>query len=170
MDAAIRLVAFGALSSSAATQELPAVIPGTPEVAIEAQFDRWIGAFEACDAGALSKLFTPDGIYAANTGEVMIGREAIRNGVQAWMAGPLNQACQNAELALDVERRPLRTDVVGGSAYSLTRFIIRVQPMACSIDAGHILGVWRRQPTGEWLLEAVTGNKDPMPRADACRS
>ena len=169
MKSAIAFASLAAFSLPAVAQEVP-LTTQSPEMAVTAQLNRWIAAFEACDAQALSNLFTPQGVYAANTGQVLAGRQAIRDGVNGWMAGPLKPACRNAGTALKVERRPVRLSVIDGVAYSLTRFIIRVDPMKCAIDAGHILGVWRLQGSGEWLLEALAGNKDPMQPSNTCPS
>ena len=162
--------AITALSAPAEAEGVPRIVPISPDSTISAQLDRFIGAFEACDARTLSSLFTPEGVYAANTGQVLVGRDEIRNGVQGWMTGPLKPACQSDGTALNVERRKVRLDVLDGVAYSLTRFVIRIEPMQCAIDAGHILGVWRRQPSGQWLLEALAGNKDPAQPPNACPS
>jgi uncharacterized protein (TIGR02246 family) len=167
---AIMSASFAALSLPAAAQEVPLPPNLAPQAAIGAQFNRWIDAFETCDAGALSSIFTRDAVYAANTGQVLIGRDHIRAGVQGWMEGPLKPACQKRGMSLNVERQPVRMTVLDGVGYNLTRFVIRVEPMKCTIDAGHILGVWQRQPSGEWLLAALTGNKDPMPPANPCPS
>ena len=169
MKSAIAFAPLAALSLPAAAQEVP-LTAQSPEAAVSAQLDRWIAAFEACDPQALSNLFTPQGVYAANTGQVLVGRKAIRDGVNGWMVGPLKPACRNAGTALNVERQSVRLSVVHGVAYSLTRFIIRVDPMKCAIDAGYILGVWRRQGSGEWLLEVLAGNKDPMQPSNTCPS
>lgn len=46
----------------------------------------WVAAYERGDARAVADLFTKDGIYAANTGELLRGREEIRQAVDRWIA------------------------------------------------------------------------------------
>lgn len=148
---------------------------GSPEIdgrnagfSVDAQFDRWIDAFESGDASALSLLFSEDGIYAPNTGQVFRGRAAIRAGVDAWFKGPLVPAYQPGGPKVAVERSPLRVEHVDGAAYMLNRFVVRLAPPGCVLDIGHILLVWRRQASGEWLIDLMLGNQDKQPFPNGC--
>jgi hypothetical protein len=58
--------------------------------------------------------------------------------------------------------------VAGDAAYTVFRFMIRVEPSGCFMDAGHGLGVWRLQDGGTWRLESLTVNRDSQAPEGAC--
>lgn len=103
----------------------------TDAAEIRPRFDAWIESYERGDEDALAAVCMEDGIYAANTGQVLKGRPEIGAGVAAWMA-------QRPEgLTLDLSREPLRFRVSGDVAHGLARFTIRAVTPACLVDAGH---------------------------------
>lgn len=135
---------------------------GSAQSAIESAIDEWASAYEQGNADAIARLYTADGIYAANTGEVLTGREAIRDGIAAWIA----QRPPNVQVAL--ESRPVRLQVADGSGHALLRFVVRAVSAGCTIQTGHALVVWRPQVDGAWLIATQVVNRDPQPAADAC--
>ncbi len=87
----------------------------------------WVAAYERGDARAVADLFTEDGIYAANTGELLRGREEIRQAVDRWIArrpDVLLRLGVERDAVLDLEVEPLRVRVAGDVAYALSRFTI----------------------------------------------
>ena len=137
-------------------------------VQIDQLFEQWIGAYERGDADALAALFTEDAMYAANTGELLTGRDGIQRGVAAWMQGGSAVGQQRTRAALDIERRSLRLRQEGPKAYDLARFTISMAPPGCVIDSGHALAVLQKQTDGRWLIDALTVNRDPTPPPNAC--
>jgi uncharacterized protein (TIGR02246 family) len=124
--------------------------------------EQWLTAYERSDAAAVAALFTEDGIYAANTGQLLRGREEIRQGVEGWIQE------RPPGVTLDLRREPIRVRDHGGAAHDLVRFtILAVQPN-CVVDAGHALSVWRMQSDDTWLIETLLVNKDPSPPPNAC--
>jgi uncharacterized protein (TIGR02246 family) len=131
----------------------------------------WLAAYERQDAAGVTDLFTEDGIYAANTGELLRGRSGIRDGVRGWFAlqpqmfASLGLA-EEARIAL--EQDLVRFRVIGDAAYTLSRFIMRAEPSGCELSAGHGLAVWRRQAGDAWRIESQTVNRDREPPENAC--
>lgn len=164
--------ALAALATTTSAQPPSGPSPTTAvpaeEAAISRQMDRWIASFEAGDSKSLASIFTEDGIYAANNGQVLQGRAGIRSGVQSWFNGPIGQAKATGG-QLDVQRQLLRLKVSDGIAYSLMRFTIDLSPPGCVLDAGHALLVWRQQPDGAWLIDSFLGNQDKKPPPNPCR-
>lgn len=175
LRSAVLAFALSAVGSTYVASQPPGAAtlgPASPaaEAAITVQIDRWIEAFEAGDADALSSIFTTDGIYAANNGQVLRGRAGVRAGVQSWFDGPISQAKKATKGQLEVKRQTLRLKVVDGVAYSLMRFTIDLNPPGCVMDAGHTLLVWRQQPDGGWLIDTFLGNQDKVPPLNPCRA
>lgn len=168
------LLVIGALaaSCSGAPRLAPVAVPSAAadqdRLLIEAAFERWVNAYERGDPDALSRLFTQDAIYAANTGELLIGRAGIRSGSAAWMRGSSRVGQQRARATLDLERRSLRFRQEGAIAYDLARFTISMHPPGCVVDSGHALAVWEKQPDGSWLIDTLTVNQDKAPPPSAC--
>jgi uncharacterized protein (TIGR02246 family) len=46
---------------------------------------KWVTAYDAGDAAAVAKLFTPDGVFVPATGSVLKGREAIEKAIAGRM-------------------------------------------------------------------------------------
>lgn len=168
LSLALSLSACADVRPTYAVTQDPAAAP-QERLSIEAAFERWLKAYESGDPEALASLFTEDAIYAANTGEVLTGRDEIRSGVAAWMQGSSRVGQQRAKAALDVQRRSLRFRQAGSLGYDLLRFTISMNPPGCLIDAGHALAVWEKQPDGRWLIDALTVNQDKAPPPNACR-
>ena len=155
-------LAMGATTAPQLLAETAGTDAATAAAEIQPRFDAWIESYERGDENALATVFMEDGIYAANTGQVLRGRTEIRAGVAAWMA-------QRPEgMTFDLSREPLRFRVSGDVAHDLARFTIRAVTPGCLVDAGHALSVWRRQPDGSWLIETLLVNQDREPPADAC--
>ena len=134
----------------------------TADAAIRAASQAWANAWERGDVDALVNLFEEDAIYVANTGEVLRGREDIGQGVRGWIAA----RPPKASLGLDVQA--VRFQFHGDTADTVSRFVMRLLPAGCSIQSGHALSVWRRQPDGRWLIATHLVNRDPQGPADAC--
>ncbi len=49
-------------------------------------WEAWFDAYERGDPDTLAGFFAEDGIYAANTGQMLRCRAGIREGVSAWVA------------------------------------------------------------------------------------
>ena len=133
--------------------------------------EEWLLAYENGDADAVAALFSDDGIYAANTGQLLRGRDGIREGVRGWIAQQpqllASLGVTNAT-GIDVRQEIVRFRLAGDAAYTVTRFMIRVEPSGCFLDAGHGLGVWRLQDGGTWRLESLTVNRDSQAPEGAC--
>lgn len=123
--------------------------------AIERLSEAWIEAFELGDAEAFAAFFTEDAIYAANNGELLRGREEIRDAMNRW-AGRRPEGVDG-----DVRTTKLRVRATGDVAYMVTRFTITATPPGRVVEAGHLLAVLRRQPDATWLIESLVGNRDP---------
>ncbi|HET6535847.1 MAG TPA: SgcJ/EcaC family oxidoreductase [Sphingomicrobium sp.] len=132
------------------------------EAAIRTATESWLSAYGRGDANALANLYEQDAIYAANTGEVLRGRDGIREGIRGWIAQ------RPAGVQLKLEEQPVRFAFLGNGAHTVSRFVIRAMPAGCSIQAGHALAVWRPQRDGSWLITSQLVNRDPEPPADAC--
>jgi uncharacterized protein (TIGR02246 family) len=123
--------------------------------AIERLSERWIEAFELVDAEAFAAFFMEDAIYSANNGELLRGREEIRDAMSRW-GGRRPEGVDG-----DVHTTILRLRDAGDVAYMLTRFTITATPPGRIVEAGHLLAVLRRQPDGAWLIGSLVGNRDP---------
>jgi uncharacterized protein (TIGR02246 family) len=115
--------------------------------AIEQLSESWVEAFELGDAEAFAAFFTEDAIHAANNGELLRGREEIRDAMTRW-AGRRPDGVDG-----DVRTVQLRVRAEDDVAYMLTRFTIIVAPAERIVEAGHLLMLLRRQPDGAWLIE-----------------
>lgn len=142
--------------------------PNQERQLIERAFDRWMTAYESGDPDGVANLFTEDAIYAANTGEVLKGREEIRAGVGRWMQGSSRVGQQRRQSRLDLERQTLRLVQQGPFAHDTARFTIIANPPGCLINAGHALAVWEKQDDGRWLIDALTVNEDRQQPENAC--
>jgi uncharacterized protein (TIGR02246 family) len=166
------LAALVATSPGAPGQDTPgSEIPAETAAAIARSWDAWLTAYETGDAAALASLFTDDGLYAANTGEVLQGRAGIRDGVDGWAARQamfLEALGFPADSRIDVQDEVLRLRGADDAVYRLSRFLVLVEPRRCALDAGHLLGVWRRGDDGTWRLESLLGNRDRRPPEQAC--
>lgn len=154
---------------AASARTAPPVAGAQERSSIDEAFERWLNAYETGNPEALASLFTEDAIYAANTGEVLTGRDEVRSGVAAWMQGSSHVGQQRANATLDVQRRSLRFRQAGSFAYDLLRFTVSMNPPGCLIDAGHALAAWEKQSDGRWLIDALTVNQDKAPPPNACR-
>ena len=132
------------------------------EAAIRTATESWLSAYGRGDADALANLYEQDAIYAANTGEVLRGRDGIREGIRGWIAQ------RSAGVELKLQEQPVQFAFSGNNAHTVSRFVIRAMPAGCSIQAGHALAVWRPQPDGSWLITSQLVNRDPEPLEDAC--
>lgn len=143
-----------------------------PDSAVEAVVGAWVSAYERGDAEALAETFTEDGMYAANTGQLLRGRAGIRHGAAGWFAGKsatFTRLGLSEKAAVDLNSELLRIRTAGKvAAYALGRFIIRAVPPGCVLDSGHWLAVWRRQASGEWRIESLVVNKDQELPQDHC--
>jgi len=147
------------------------VVPPDVSAAITKVSEAWLDAFERGDAETLAGLFTGDGLYAANTGQVLRGRDGIREGVLGWLDRRVEFLAAvglPVDSRIDVEERVLRFRTAGDAVYRLSRFIIRVEPSGCAMDAGHVLSIWRQQPDNSWRIESILGNRDVEPPEDSC--
>jgi uncharacterized protein (TIGR02246 family) len=80
------------------------VLPAQAQDASKAAEDlsqKWVAAYDAGDAAAVAKLFTPDGVFVPATGAVLKGREAIENAIAERIKAGWNKETIN---------------VIGGSA------------------------------------------------------
>lgn len=152
----VLLLASGELHAQATSTDSAAVARE-----VESQMDRWLESYERRDPGMLAQLFTESGIYAANTGEVLRGREGIETGVAAWFAA-------NPGAEVDLHRTQIRFRITGRTAHDLSRFTIHAVGPRCVIDAGHALSVWRQDSDGAWRIETLLVNQDRAMPEGAC--
>ena len=132
---------------------------------IEAASERWRKSFEEGDFDSTASLFTDNAIYAANTGELLRGRSEIRTAATGWAE---NTAPIRERATIKLQRQLLRFEQHGSLAYELARFTMSVSPPGCLINAGYSLGVWKKQPDGQWLVDTLTVNRDRDPLENAC--
>jgi len=147
------------------------VVPADTAPAIAKAWEIWLDAFEEGDADTLAGLFTEDGLYAANTGHVLSGRDGIREGVLGWVDRRVKFLAAlglPVDSRIDVEEQVLRFRIAGDAVYRLSRSMIRVEPSRCAMDAGHIVSLWRKQPDSAWRIESILGNRSPEPPQEAC--
>jgi uncharacterized protein (TIGR02246 family) len=156
---------------SAFEAERSFAVPADAAAAITNVWGKWLDAYERGDADTLAGLFTEDGIYAANTGQMLRGRAGIHEAVSGWVAlkpRHLEGYGFPPNSRIDVEETLLRFRTAGDAVYRLSRFMILVEPSRCAMDAGHALSIWRREADGEWRIESLLVNRDAEPPADAC--
>lgn len=166
---------FSASGGTTAEQELPAqpafAVPADAAAAISDLWEAWLTAYERADPETLAGVFTDDGIYAANTGQLLRGRAEIRDSVRGWIARRSEFFSRYGiphDSRLDVEERVLRFRNAGDVVYRLSRFVAWVEPSRCVMDAGHLLAVWRSQSDSEWRLESLLVNRDGERPDQAC--
>ena len=146
------------------------VVPADAAAAIAKAWEIWLDAFQRGDVETLTGLFTGDGLYVANTGKVLRGHDGIREGVLGWVdrrAKFLAALGLPVDSRIDVEEQVLRFRTAEDAVYRLSRFMIRVEPSRCAMDAGHIISIWRKQPDGAWRIETILGNRDVEPPEEA---
>ena len=119
--------------------------------AIESIQQRFVAALRARDFDALAALYTEDAVVMPPHEPAVRGRA----GVKAWMAAfpPVT------DFAIVSERIEGRADL----AYVRGTYTMTLQPdgaPAPVASRGKYIEVRRRQPNGEWLLEADIFNSD----------
>lgn len=157
-------------ASSAAGQSAPAD-SARAAAAIAPRLVAWADAYERRDAAALADFYTVDGLYAANTGELLRGRAGIRQGVSAWFARHPRMLASlgfSGEARLDLSVDQVKFRAAGDLAHSVLRFVIRVVPAGCVLDAGYAAVSWRREADGQWRIDAQVVNQDREPPPGAC--
>ena len=175
----ISLVALLAAASVATADPPPTpdqpersfAVPADAAAAIAKVWEAWFDAYERGDPDTLAGFFAEDGIYAANTGQMLRGRGGIREGVSGWVAlkpRHLESYGLPADSRIDIEETLLRFRTAGEAVYRLSRFMILVEPSRCAMDAGNALSIWRRQADGEWRIESLLVNRDAKPPDEAC--
>jgi uncharacterized protein (TIGR02246 family) len=105
-----------------------------------ARFER---AVNAGDVDALVALYEPDAVYVAGPGQPIVGREAIRSALAAWLAVKPKLRLELTGLA-----------VAGDVALERTRWTV-VMPGpdgAPATTSGSSSVVLRRQPDASWRM------------------
>jgi len=102
----------------------------------------FVQAFSAGDLGALVALYEPDAVLVPQRGQVVTGREAIREALQGFLT-----LC--GKFHLEVK------SVVGTGDLALVRSdwsLVGTAPGGCLVNlSGRASEVVRRQPDGTWL-------------------
>jgi uncharacterized protein (TIGR02246 family) len=156
VTALLTLLLFSLVACTYTSLDAPADADSAQTAAaIERLSEAWIEAFELGDADAFAAFFMEDTIYAANNGELLRGREMVRDAMSRW-AGRRPEGVDG-----EVRITKLRVRATGDLAYMVTRFTITATPPGRIVEAGHLLAVLRRQPDGTWLIESLVGNRDP---------
>jgi uncharacterized protein (TIGR02246 family) len=162
----MRPVILALLTAVVALPRLATAQPTAEDSAIAAilapRFEQWMTAYERADAAGVAALFMEDGIYAANTGQVLRGREEIRTGIEGWIQ------TRPPGVTLDLRRETIRVRDHESVAHELVRFTILAVEPNCLVDTGHALSVWRRQSDDTWFIETLLVNRDPSPPPNAC--
>lgn len=121
-------------------------------------FERFREAFLAGDAGQVAAAFTPDAVYATNTGVLLRGRDQIIAGSAQWFR--LRPPGAVVELHVELLR--------GGShdeeRWELIEYrqhgYVPDRPDAGSIEeAGYAIAIYRRDADGAFLIESLVVNK-----------
>ena len=121
--------------------------------AIEQVNARFVEAFKAGDAAAISSLYTETAKMLPPDATEVVGREAIR---MLWQ-GAIDDGVKDLTLkAIDVE-------ACGDLAYEVGSFSIRVpaENDAMTTAGGKYLVIWKRGADGRWRLHVDTWNDAP---------
>lgn len=135
---------------------LTACQPHVPElspdnrVTIEAALAEWVETYSRNDWEALAMLFTPDAVMMPPNGSAVTGRDAIA----AWE----NEYEAGFRIAFELAA----IEGSGDLAYVRGRSCVFIPDGAggYGVDLGKFLEVRRRQPDGDWLIEADIFNSD----------
>lgn len=115
----------------------------------------WMEAYARGDADALAEFFTDDAVYAANDGQLLRGKEAIRAAANQWLAVPHDVLSSGV----------LRSSVAGELGYLVMSYSVRVEPPDSEgyLMEGYGSAVFRRQGDGGWKIESLVVNRQPPP-------
>ncbi len=119
--------------------------------AIESVHPRFRKALLARDFDTLVALYTDDAVFMPPNHPAVHGRSALK----AWMAA----FPKVVDVALSIARVEGRADL----AYVQGSYVMTLHPdgaPAPVTDRGKYIEIRRRQPNGEWLLEADIFNSD----------
>ena len=125
--------------------------------AIEEVNARWIEAFNRGDAAGVAALYTEDATVLPPNGEMVQGRQGIRN----FWSGAIRMGLKDPSVT---------TVAVGGSgdtAYEIGKYTLKIQPAGQEgvTESGKYVVVWKRQADGTWKLRADIWNSSmPMPK------
>ena len=127
--------------------------PAAVQRAIDAGNAQWRTAFKAQDAELLANIFIADGALLRLNGDVVRGREAIRERMGGAMQrlGPC-----------DVTVTTLNTWVIGDTAheYGAYTYTWRGDDGQPAHDSGHYVVVWKRQADGSYRIATDLGLPD----------
>jgi uncharacterized protein (TIGR02246 family) len=121
--------------------------------AIEQVNARFVEAFKAGDAAAISSLYTETAKMLPPDATEVVGREAIQ---MLWQ-GAIDDGVKELTLkAIDVE-------ACGDLAYEVGSFSIQVpaESNAMTTAGGNYLVIWKRGADGRWRLHVDTWNDAP---------
>jgi len=130
----------------------------TDRSAISGGMDRWLAAFNAADIG---------GLVADAAADVMIfpPNQPGINGAAALRQWHENQMKQVVTTIRDVKTE----EIIGSGTFALQRFsyALRLQPRAGGAaidDRGMCFWIWRRDPSGRWMIaRALWNSSNPLP-------
>ena len=116
------------------------------QTAIREQRHRWIAAINAGSADDFVAALTEDAVWLPSTNDAICGREEIR----AWLEKPF------AELDYRYSVSVLNVRLAGDWAVEQARFSTRARSksgQAMPRHEGLYTLLWRRAPSGTWLIE-----------------
>ena len=157
-----------ALLLFAALVTLPACYSDGADEAIEEAIDQvtdtasltslaglWMQAYARGDADGLAEFFADDGVYAANDGQLLRGKEEIRAAARQWVTIP------HEVVSFGV----LRSGVAGALGYIVMSYAVRVEPRGSAgyLMEGYASAVFRRQADGGRKIESLVVNRQPLP-------
>ena len=121
-------------------------LPRSPlETKLSRVCGQWAGYWRQKKLDDVVALYAPDAVFLTGTGDRFSGREAIRAIFKTAMGGHTS----------DLTPRSLVTEVSGNLAYDSGDYletIIPVSGVARKELKGNYVIVFKRQPTGRWLI------------------
>jgi uncharacterized protein (TIGR02246 family) len=124
--------------------------PATVQRAIDAGNAQWRTAFKTQDANLLANIFIPDGALLRLNGDVVRGRDAIRERMGGAMQrlGPA-----------DVGITTLNVWIIDDAAHEYGAYTYAWQGDDGQLlhDAGHYLVVWQKQTDGTYRIATDLG-------------
>jgi uncharacterized protein (TIGR02246 family) len=131
----------------------------TDRAAIRAKLADIVAAHNAADAEAWASATSDDIVLMVDGGPSVTGRRGIIEWVKAFYA-----ANRISNMATHVEE----IEIAGDLAYTRERFTATLTPSAGGASVrmdGKEIGIWRRQPDGQWRVSRAIFNSNVPPVA-----
>ena len=124
----------------------PAVAPVDTAATLRTGF---VEAFNRGDVAALQRLYAPDAILLAFTGQTVTSAEMI--------AGGLSRASSQ----FDLELEPLRVRASSDSIYEAGTWKHMEKGTRSVRDTGTYVWIWRKDAAGNWVIDIHAVNRKP---------